>query len=236
MQNALYLIPSLLSTTCSFRSVIPSYNLEVIRGIKFFIAEHKKNAVRFIHSLDANIDINSLTFYELNKHTPPNALSSYLSPIKEGYSIGLISDAGLPCLADPGAVIVREAHKKKVSVIPLIGPSSIYLTLIASGLNGQNFTFNGYLPIKEAERARAIKRSEAIAIKEHISQIFIETPYRNEALFSTFIRELKETTLLCIGQDVTGESENIRTLSIKEWRKTGYLFSKKLPCVFIIGI
>lgn len=229
---ALYLLPVTLGDTPCGR-VLPSYNKEVIAHIRHFIVEDVRSARRFLKKLDRDTDIDSLTFYPLNKHTSPEDISGYLRPLEEGQSMGVISEAGCPAVADPGADVVAIAQRKGLKVIPLVGPSSIILSVMASGFNGQSFAFNGYLPIEPAERARKLKLLEQRVYAEHQTQIFIETPYRNNKLVEDVLQNCRPQTRLCIAANITCEGEYIRTRTVKEWKgHTPDL--TKIPCIFLI--
>ena len=171
--------------------------------------------------------------YILNKYTEPSELPSFLEACKSGKSIGLLSEAGCPGVADPGAEVVKIAHKQNIQVIPLVGPSSILLAMMSSGMNGQNFAFNGYLPIDKKQRAQSLLKYQRIAIKEDQAQIFIETPYRSEALFTEILKVLDSNTKLCVACDLSLDSEYIKTYTVLEWKKNKPLLEKR-PCIFII--
>lgn len=232
MSPALYLIPVTLGDTPLDR-VLPSYNKEVILSIRYFIVEEVRTARRFLKKVEASIDIDSLTFYPLNKHTQPSDISGYLTPLAEGHPIGVISEAGCPAIADPGADVVAIAQRRGLKVVPLVGPSSILLSVMGSGFNGQSFAFHGYLPIEQAERTKRIKILEQRAYAENQTQLFIETPYRNRRLLEELIQTCRPQTRLCIACNITCEDEYIRTKSIKEWK--GHLPDlEKRPCIFLI--
>jgi 16S rRNA (cytidine1402-2'-O)-methyltransferase len=216
MHSALYLIPVTLGDT-EHRNVLPEYNREIILQIKHFIVENVRTARRFLKKADASIVIDELSFYELNKHTSPEQVSGYLAPLAKGEAVGLISEAGCPAIADPGADVVALAQQKNYPVIPLVGPSSILLALMASGFNGQSFAFHGYLPIDASTRTERIKTLESRIYSEHQTQIFIETPYRNQKLAEDLIRTCKAATKLCIAANITCHDEYIRTRPVKEW-------------------
>lgn len=232
MQPSLYLIPVTLGET-SIEQVLPSYNKEIILSIKHFIVENIRSARRFLKKTDNSIDIDELTFYELNKHTKPEQIENYLQPIINGHNIGIISEAGCPAIADPGADIVAIAQRKGYKVVPLVGPSSILMALMASGFNGQSFAFQGYLPVDSNERVKKIKLLEQRIYKEHQTQIFIETPYRNLKLAEDLIKNCTPTTKLCIAMNITCEDEFIKTMSVKNWTKNLPDMDKK-PCIFLI--
>ncbi|SHI67489.1 16S rRNA (cytidine1402-2'-O)-methyltransferase [Tangfeifania diversioriginum] len=229
----LYLIPNLLSEG-DWQNVLPAHVLPVLTQTRYFIVENIRTARRFMKRVNQAIEIDDLTFFELNKHTPSNEIPSFLNPLEKGEDIAVISEAGCPGVADPGAEIVKLAHHKRMEVVPLTGPSSIILSLMASGLNGQNFAFNGYLPVKSAERAKAVKVLEKKAKIEQQTQIFIETPYRNNQLISDLLKMCSSATLLCIAANLTGENEFIATRPIGEWKK-GVPDLNKQPAIFLIG-
>ena len=232
MQESLYLIPVTLGET-SIEQVLPTYNKEIILQIKYFIVENIRSARRFLKKVDSNINIDELTFYELNKHTKPEDIENYLNPMVNGFHVGIISEAGCPAIADPGSDIVAIAQKKNYKVVPLVGPSSILLSLMASGFNGQGFAFHGYLPIDGTERIRKIKQLENLIHHEHQTQIFIETPYRNQKLVEDIIKHCTPSTKLCIAMNITCENEYIRTLSVKQWAKQLPDMAKQL-CIFLL--
>ena len=232
MQASLYLIPVTLGET-SIEQVLPTYNKEIILQIKYFIVENIRSARRFLKKVESNINIDELTFYELNKHTKPEDIENYLNPMVNGFHVGIISEAGCPAIADPGSDIVAIAQKKNYKVVPLVGPSSILLSLMASGFNGQGFAFHGYLPIEGSERIRKIKHLENLIHHEHQTQIFIETPYRNQKLVEDIIKHCTPSTKLCIAMNITCENEYIRTLSVKQWAKQLPDMAKQL-CIFLL--
>lgn len=232
MSVSLYLIPVTLGDT-SVAQVLPSYNSELILTIKYFIVENIRSARRFLKKTEPSINIDDLTFFELNKHTKPEQIENYLQPLTNGFDVGLLSEAGCPAIADPGADIVAIAQRKNLKVIPLVGPSSILLSLMASGFNGQSFAFHGYLPIDGGERVKKLKQLEQRIYTEHQTQIFIETPYRNGKLADDLIKNCQPSTKLCIAMNITCEDEYIRTLPVKQWTKNLSDMDKK-PCVFLI--
>lgn len=229
----LYLVPSLLSEN-DWQMVLPSGVIPVITETKFFIVENVRTARRFMKGVDKNITIDSLTFFQLNKHTDPVEIAEFLKPAEEGNNIAVITEAGCPGIADPGAEVVRIAHKKGIRVVPLSGPSSVILALMASGLTGQNFAFNGYLPVNKNERARAIASLEDRAVKQHQTQIFIETPYRNDQLVKSILESCSPFTLLCIAANLTGKDEFIATKSVGEWKRKIPVLHKQ-PAIFLLG-
>lgn len=232
MKPSLYLIPVTLGET-SIERVLPAYNKNVIITIKYFIVENVRSARRFLKKVDTSINIDDLTFYELNKHTDNKLIDNYLVPISKGFDIGIISEAGCPAIADPGSDIVAIAQKRNYNVVPLIGPSSILLSLMASGFNGQSFAFHGYLPIDSNERLRKIKQMEQRILHEHQTQIFIETPYRNIKLVEDLIKNCSPSSQLCIAMNITCEDEFIKTKSLKDWKKKLPDMAKQL-CIFLL--
>lgn len=233
METALYLIPVLLGDT-SVESVLPPYNKEVILGIHHFVVEDVRSARRFLKKVDQTIDIDSLTFYPLNKHTSPDDIAGYLNPLVHGESMGVISEAGCPAVADPGADVVAIAQKKGLKVVPLVGPSSIILSVMASGFNGQSFAFHGYLPIEASERSKKLKMLETRIYNEHQTQLFIETPYRNGKIIDDILHNCRPQTKLCIAAGITCADEYIRTKTIKEWKGERIPDLSKTPCIFLL--
>ncbi|MBD8002437.1 SAM-dependent methyltransferase [Phocaeicola faecium] len=232
MDAALYLLPVTLGDT-PVDKVLPAYNREVIRGIKHFIVEDVRSARRFLKKVDAEINIDELTFYPLNKHTSAEEVSGYLKPLEEGAPMGVISEAGCPAVADPGADVVAITQRKNLRVVPLVGPSSILLSVMGSGFNGQSFAFHGYLPIEPGERTKRLKELESRIYTESQTQLFIETPYRNNKMAEEILRTCRPQTKLCIAANLTCDGEYIRTKSVKEWK--GKLPDlNKIPCIFLL--
>ncbi len=229
---ALYLIPVLLGDT-SVERVIPEFNKRIVSELKFFIVENVRSARRFMKKCDPDIDIDSLTFYELNKHTNKKDIESFLTPMKLGNSMGVISEAGCPAIADPGAEVVAIAQRENYKVVPLVGPSSLLMAIMASGFNGQSFAFHGYLPIDSTKRVSKIRQLEMQSYKEDQTQLFIETPYRNQKLAIDIIDNCKPHTQLCIAMNISCEDEMIVTKSIKSW-KGNLPDLQKSPTVFLI--
>jgi 16S rRNA (cytidine1402-2'-O)-methyltransferase len=228
----LYLIPTSLGE-CDFSRILPSYNTGIVTVLRYFIVEDVRTARRFLKKSNPAIDIDSLTFYVLNQHTSPEELSGFLKPMFDGNDIGVLSEAGCPAIADPGADVVAIAQRHNFTVVPLVGPSSILLSLMASGFNGQSFAFVGYLPIQPDERSKALKKLESRAYSENQSQIFIETPYRNMKMLEEILRVCQPATRLCVAADITLETEFIKTKTVKEW-KTKLPELSKRPCIFIL--
>jgi 16S rRNA (cytidine1402-2'-O)-methyltransferase len=215
-----------------FLKVIPEKVISLTRLLRFFIVEDIRSARRFLRLIDKGFPIDDTVFYELNEHTDESDIVHYLDPVLNGSDIGIISEAGLPGIADPGARIIALAHRKKITVIPLSGPSSIFLALISSGLNGQNFTFNGYLPVKPAERSAKLRELERKA-REGFTQIFMETPYRNQKMLESITSTCSNETMLCIATDITLPTESIRTMKISEWKRDLPIIKDKLV-VFVM--
>ncbi len=229
---ALYLIPTLLGDT-PVNEVIPPYNIEVASRLKYFIVENTRSARRFLKRCDPNIDIDGLTFFELNKRTDPNQIASFLKPLAAGVSIGVLSEAGCPAIADPGADVVAIAQREGYPVVPLVGPSSLLMALMGSGFNGQSFAFHGYLPIDPGERAKKLKRLEALAYNDNQTQLFIETPYRNQKLAEEILRQCKPKTRLCIAMNVSLPDAYLVTKTVQAWKGKLPDMHKK-PAVFLI--
>jgi len=229
----LYLLPVTLGDT-EIDNVLPSYNREIIRQIKFFIVENVRSARRFLKKADRDINIDELTFYLMDKHTDAAKMASYLKPLEEGSAMGVISEAGCPAVADPGADVVAVAQRKNLRVIPMVGPSSIIMSVMGSGFNGQSFAFNGYLPIEPAERTKRIKQLETRAYTEDQTQLFIETPYRNHKMLEELLRTCKPSTRLCIASGITCAEEYIHTHTIAEWKKIKLHDLSKIPTIFLI--
>ena len=233
-KGTLYLIPTKLGSS-SYEKVFPEYNRFLILSLKNFIIEDLRSARRFLKSVNYPGNFDEVVFQDLNKHTKEEDTYSYLQAIKNGENIGLMSEAGVPCVADPGNLIVKRAHELGYKVVPLVGPSSILLALIASGFNGQNFAFLGYLPIKPNERDRKIKEVEADSRKTGQTKIFIETPYRNQQLFNALIATCHQETMMCIASNLTLDTEFIESKTMRMWKKTPPNLQKK-PTVFLISV
>lgn len=232
METALYLIPVTLGET-PIEQVLPSYNKEIILEIRHFIVEDVRSARRFLKKVERTIDIDTLTFVTLNKHTSPEEIAGMLRPLENGMPMGVISEAGCPAVADPGADVVAIAQRKGLRVIPLIGPSSIILSVMASGFNGQSFAFHGYLPIEGNERVKRLKELENRIYNEHQTQLFIETPYRNNKLLDDILKTCRPQTKLCIASNITCPDESICTKSVQEWRKH-IPHLDKVPSIFLL--
>jgi 16S rRNA (cytidine1402-2'-O)-methyltransferase len=237
MQEAgLYLIPTQLSDVALDR-VLPAYNVDVVRGIRHFVVESLREARRFLKKCDRSIDIDSLSFQELNEHTDLKdtaALDNMLEPIARGEAVGVISDAGCPAVADPGADLVAIAQRKGYKVIPLVGPSSILMGLMASGFNGQRFAFEGYLPVDAQARQSRLKEMMRRIEREQQTQIFIEAPYRNNQLISDLAAHLPARMRLCVASNITGENQSIITRTLAEWKQARYDYHK-IPTIFLLN-
>jgi 16S rRNA (cytidine1402-2'-O)-methyltransferase len=231
-KGKLYLIPTTLGANEPLE-VLPYSVKMVIETLAHFIVENEKTARRFIKRIVPNKSQPSLVLKSIDKYADAFEVNAYLDACDEGVSIGLLSEAGVPAIADPGAEVVKLAHQKNIQVVPLVGPSSIILAMMASGMNGQSFTFNGYLPIDSSDRKRALKQLEKISFEKNQSQIFIETPYRNDKMLEDLKAALSSNTAICIAVDLTLPSEYIRTLSVKEWGSEHPNLHKR-PAIFII--
>ena len=245
-KGLLYLIPSPIGDVAP-AEVIPQSVLELLPRINHFVVEELRTVRRYLSNAGLKGKIDSLNFYLLNEHTPKEQVEKYLQILLCGEDVGLISEAGLPAVADPGAYFVELAQRADIEVVPMVGPSSLMMALMASGLNGQCFAFNGYLPVKEPERSKEIKELERLSAKRGQSQIFIETPYRNERLLADFLQNCAPSTRLTVAADISMPTQFIKTKSIEEWRrvvakgaagaadtaKGGFVIGKR-PCVFIL--
>ncbi len=232
MKGSLYLLPSFLGGG-EADDVFPGLNLKTAGRLRHFIVEDERTARRFLKKIQPSLVIDELSFFLLNEHTRDEEIIHYLDPAMEGLDIGLLSEAGMPCIADPGAWVVRMAHELGVRVIPLIGPSSIMLSLAASGMNGQSFAFHGYLPIDKPARSRRLKELESAARRGQ-TQIFIETPYRNNAMLEAVIQSCQPATMLCVACDISLETEMIRTQSVATWKSAKADLHKR-PAIFLLG-
>lgn len=217
-------------------SVLPASNIDMLRGVRYFAVENLRSARRFLRAAAGReFDIDACTFTELSEHTPAAAVDAMLAPALQGHDIGVISEAGCPAVADPGADIVACAQRSGLKVVPLVGPSSIIMSLMASGLNGQRFAFEGYLPIEGPARNEAIRAMDRDAIRTGRTHIFIETPYRNLRLLQQLATTLSPSTLLCVATDIGGPAECIRTLPAARWSRTDCSYVDRTPTIFLIG-
>jgi len=233
MSGTLYLIPCPLGDTPA-ELVLPAHTISVARQLRHFVVEHPKSARQFLSALKPKTPIQAMHFAELNEHTPASALQTLLAPLLAGEDVGIISEAGCPGIADPGADLVNLAHKSGIRVVPLVGPSSLLLALMASGLNGQRFAFQGYLPVAEPERSQRIGQLETESAKRQQTQLFIETPYRNEKLFQSLLTKCRPQTQLCIASNLTLPDEFITTRPIDQWRKLPIPPFHKRPTLFLL--
>lgn len=232
MKGQLYLLPNTLGES-PIEYNLPSDVIEIIKSIKFFVVENVRSARRFLKKVDREIVIEELTFFVLDKHTKTNDIPSFLQPLLEGRNMGMLSEAGCPGVADPGAEIAKLAHEKNIRVVPLVGPSSILLSVMASGLNGQSFAFHGYLPVKKGEAPKAIKDLEERSRRENQTQLFIEAPYRNMRMLQDIVQTCGPKTRLCIACDITLDSEYIVTKTIAQWKGKLPDINKR-PAMFLI--
>lgn len=232
MIGKLYLIPTTLGETEPLE-VMPISVKKVVEQIDYYIVENEKSARRFIKKISPKKQQATLTLKLLDKYAVVEETHSYLDICEKGFNVGLLSEAGVPAIADPGASIVKLAHQKNIQVVPLVGPSSILMAMMSSGMNGQNFAFNGYLPIDKGDRKRTIKDLERISLDKNQAQIFIETPYRNDKMLADLTSILSPTTSLCIAADITLSSEYIKTMLVKDWKHQKPNLHKK-PAIFII--
>jgi 16S rRNA (cytidine1402-2'-O)-methyltransferase len=232
MKGKLYLIPTFLSET-NPENVFPGINTNILSSLDIFIVEELRTARRFLRKVGFKKPFEEVTLHLLNEHTDLSKIGNYLDEAEKGKDIGLFSEAGTPCIADPGSEIVKIAHKRGIRIVPLTGPSSIMLALMASGFNGQNFAFIGYLPIDKKEAANKIRQLEKAVYQNNQTQIFIETPYRNNRLFEILLNTCSDRTMICVASGLTSEKEFIKTLSVRDWK-----FQKpdihKIPAVFLM--
>lgn len=236
MYGTLYLIPCPISDETAPWEVLPEANRAVMDALDYFIVENTRSARRFLSKAGVSRPIDTLEFRELNEHTAAGReVEELVKPLLEGRSAGVISEAGVPGVADPGALVVEACHRKGIRVVPLVGPSSIILAVMASGLNGQSFAFNGYLPVKSPERAKAIRFFERRAQTEGQSQLFIEAPYRNVKLMEQLLQTLAPDTRLAVALDITAPGEFAQTHTVREWRGRELPDMNKRPAIFIIG-
>ena len=234
-KGKIYMLPTPIGDTPVW-DVLPQYNRTVIDRLEYFIVENTRSARRFLSKAGIARPIDTLEFRELNEHTVAGReVEELVKPLVEGRSAGVVSEAGVPGVADPGALVVEACHRRGIRVVPLVGPSSIVMAVMASGLNGQSFAFNGYLPVKPPERVQAIRRFERRAHAEGQSQLFIEAPYRNVKLMEQLLQTLAPETRLTVAMDITAPGEFIRTLRVREWRAAELPAMNKRPAIFIIG-
>lgn len=233
MKGKLFLIPSPLGET-DFSQIFPTYNSEIIQEIDYYIVENLRTGRRFLKKLGISKPIDSLHFFELNEHTKQSEIEEFIKPCLEGHNVGLLSDAGTPCVADPGNIVVSRAQREEVEVVPLVGPNSILLALMASGLNGQCFAFNGYLPVDQYSREKELRFYESIYRKNGQTQIFIETPYRNNHFLNSILSVCGHDLKVCVACNVSTPEQFIKTQTVAKWKKSNIDLHKK-PTVFLIG-
>lgn len=231
-EAALYLFPVPLSEG-ETSDVLPSLNASLLRGVKHFLVENLRSARRFLKKVDRNIDIDSLHFSVLDEHTRPGEVETMMEPLAQGHPMGVISEAGCPAVADPGADAVAVAQRRGWKVVPLVGPSSILMALMGSGFNGQSFAFNGYLPVDASRRQAKLREMERRIRQERQTQIFIETPYRNNRLIGELCRSLPKGMQLCVASDITGSRQSIITRPLSAWSKAVYNYDK-IPTIFLL--
>lgn len=232
IKGKLYLIPTTLGDNEPLE-VLPISVKKTIEETNVYIVENEKTARRFIKKINSGKSQSSLKIFILNKYTDPNLIPEFLDPCEKGINVGLLSEAGCPGIADPGAEVVKMAHQNNIKVVPLVGPSSILMALMSSGMNGQSFAFNGYLPIDKDQRKKEIKRLERISFEHNQSQIFIETPYRNNKLLEDLCNTLEPNTSICVACDITLPTEFIKTQTVNSWKKNIVDLHKR-PTIFII--
>lgn len=229
------MVPCPIADDGDMARVLPEYNADIVRSINYFVVENLRTGRRFLSRVGMGRPIDTLKMAELNEHTAPAEVEALIAPILAGEDCAMISEAGCPGVADPGAALAALCHRHGVRVVPLVGPSSILLALMASGMNGQSFAFNGYLPVKTPERQRALRNLERRARSEHQSQIFIEAPYRNRQMLEAIVASCAADTRVTVAVDITAESERIVTRSVAEWRHAMPYDLHKRPAIFIIG-
>lgn len=233
MAAPLYLIPAPLGET-DFSTIFPAFNLEIINSIRYYIVEELRTARRLLRKMDILSPIDQLEFFLLNEHSKNINFTEYLQPCLDNNPMGLLSEAGTPCIADPGSKVVARAHQLDIEVIPLVGPSSILLSLMASGFNGQNFAFNGYLPVERDKRESQLCFYESLMKKNGQTQIFIETPYRNNHLLDSIKNVCAPETRLCVAWNMATPGQTVVSQSVSRWRKANYDLHKQ-PAVFLLG-
>lgn len=232
--GTLYLLPNLLGAV-EPTSVLPARTIAIARRLRHFVAETPKAARAFVKSLPSEHRLQDIAFVELNQHTPPQHVAALLAPALAGEDLALVSDAGCPGVADPGALLVAAAHRGGIRVVPLVGPSALLLALMASGMNGQNFVFHGYLPVRAEARAPALQALDAAVARSGATQLFIETPYRNEAMVAAVLATCRPQTRFCVAVDLTLPDEQIVSRTIAQWRAAPRLHLSGRPAMFLLG-
>ena len=233
MKGQLYIIPIPISPNTA-QQVLPEHTIDIAKRLRYFVVEKTKTARQFLRQIDRQFPIDDSLFYELNKHDQYAFSATVLDHLNQGHDVGVMSEAGYPGIADPGNQVVQMAHQNQIKVVPLIGPSSLFLALATSGLNGQGFVFHGYLPKQDIDRAKALKQMSQAVIQSGFAQLFIETPYRNQAIFEAVLKHALPNLHLTVALDITGEKAFILTQTIQQWQRTNLSF-EKAPCVFILG-
>lgn len=233
MKGTLYLVPTTLGKT-SANNTLPEHTLNVLRSLDILIVENIQSAVKFLNWVGDTVPEYKIDFYQLNKHTPDQEVFSFLKPLKAGRNVGLLSEAGMPAVADPGSVLVKMAHQNNIKVVPLVGPSSILLALMASGFNGQQFSFHGYLPIDPKKRKQMIIQLEGESRRHDRTQIFMEAPHRNNDLLKAILDIAADQTRLCTATDITLETEAITSKTIEEWKSNPLPDLHKHPTIFVL--
>lgn len=233
MSGRLILVPNLLGVVPP-ENVLPARTLTMARSLAHFVVENAKPARQFLKSLSPATPLREIAIEEIGEAPTPQRCAELLAPVRQGHDVGLLSDAGCPGVADPGALLVAEAHRERIAVVPLVGPSSILLALMASGMNGQGFAFHGYLPVKAGPRAEALRRLESESQRTGFAQLFIETPYRNAALLETIAATCKPATRLCIAADLTMATESVESRTVRDWRGRDPALYAKRPAMFVL--
>jgi 16S rRNA (cytidine1402-2'-O)-methyltransferase len=232
-RGRLFLVPNLLGVVAP-QAVLPARTIDVARSLAHYVVENAKPARAFLKSLAPALPLQAIDIAELGDAPTASRCAELLAPARAGHDVGLLSDAGCPGIADPGALLVAQAHREGVGVVPLVGPSSIVLALMASGMNGQGFAFHGYLPVRAEERSHAIRRIEADSHRLGYAQLFIETPYRNAALLAALVATCKPATRLCVATDLTMETESVMSRSARDWRNADFARYQKRPAIFVL--
>lgn len=233
MKGILYLIPTTLGKT-STNNTLPEHTLEILRSLDVLVVENIQSAVKFLNWVGNTIPEFKIEFHQLNKHTPDQEVFSFLKPLKSGRNVGLLSEAGMPAIADPGSILVKMAHQNGIRVIPLVGPSSIFLALMASGFNGQQFAFHGYLPIDPKKRKQMIIQLDGESRRHDRTQIFMEAPHRNNDLLKAILNAVTDQTRLCTATDITLKTETIVSKNVKEWKSQPLPDLHKRPTIFLL--
>jgi 16S rRNA (cytidine1402-2'-O)-methyltransferase len=233
MAGTLYLVPNLLGLVPP-EHVLPARTIDIARRLGHFIVENAKPARAFLKSIDPALPLREIAMSEIGADPSVAHVGELLAPARAGHDLGLLSDAGCPAVADPGALVVAAAHRERIAVVPLVGPSSVLLALMASGMNGQGFVFHGYLPVKPPARAEALRAVEADSRRTGHAQLFIETPYRNEALLAATVATCRPSTRLCVAADLTLASETVDSRAVSEWRERDFARYAKRPAIFIL--